>query len=125
MVQPCLTEEDVNAAFESSEEHIVGIFKHSPRCPISLAQWEEFIQLAEKLPEVKWYYVDVIGNRSISNFIAQQTQVKHESPQLLLIHRRKVFWHASHFQITQHAVRKALQQYQAESLTPGNTPSSG
>jgi bacillithiol system protein YtxJ len=62
------------------------IFKHSTRCPISSMAKRRFELDWEGLPEnLPLYYLDLIKYRDISNQIAQDFHVHHESPQLLLI----------------------------------------
>ena len=62
------------------------IFKHSTRCSISMMAKRRFELDWDSLPEeLPLYFLDLIQYRDISNQIAQQFQVHHESPQLLLI----------------------------------------
>ncbi len=62
------------------------IFKHSTRCSISMMAKRRFELDWDQLPEsVPLYFLDLIKFREISNQIAQDFQVHHESPQLLLI----------------------------------------
>ncbi|MFI5160552.1 MAG: bacillithiol system redox-active protein YtxJ [Sphingobacteriales bacterium] len=62
------------------------IFKHSIRCSISLMAKRRLEMDKDHLPEeLPLYFLDLIRNREISNQIAEQFQVHHESPQLLVI----------------------------------------
>jgi bacillithiol system protein YtxJ len=62
------------------------IFKHSTRCSISLMAKRRFELDWDNLPEnVTLYFLDLIKYRDISNLVAQEFQVYHQSPQLLLI----------------------------------------
>lgn len=62
------------------------IFKHSTRCSISLMAKRRFELDWENLPtDVSLYFLDLIKYREISNQIAEDFQVHHQSPQLLLI----------------------------------------
>ena len=62
------------------------IFKHSTRCSISLMAKRRFEMDWESLPDnVPVYFLDLIKHRDISNQIAEDFQVYHQSPQLLLI----------------------------------------
>ena len=65
--------------------------KHSLTCPISRAAFGECEKFAADHP--------------LSNYIAETTGVKHESPQALLFENGKVVWHASHWAITYDALR--------------------
>jgi bacillithiol system protein YtxJ len=73
------------------------IFKHSTRCSISRA--------AQNRLEQKWnfaadelspYYLDLLQYRPLSNQIAEQFGVRHESPQVLLIINGKCVYDNSH-----------------------------
>jgi len=84
----------------SSETPIV-IFKHSTRCSISSSalsrierSWDE-----GEMKTVKPYYLDLISYRDISNQIASEFDVVHESPQLLLIKDGKCSYTSSHMGI--------------------------
>ncbi len=73
------------------------IFKHSTRCGISRMvkkQFENDYDFSENAFDL--YYLDLISYRDISNEIAQQFQVLHESPQLLVIKNGVVVAHHSH-----------------------------
>ena len=62
------------------------IFKHSTRCSISLMAKKRLELDRENLPEnISLYFLDLIRYRDLSAQIAQDFQVHHESPQLLLI----------------------------------------
>ncbi|UKM64391.1 bacillithiol system redox-active protein YtxJ [Flavobacteriaceae bacterium GSB9] len=73
------------------------IFKHSTRCGISRMvkkQFEGDYKFSEN--EADLYYLDLISYRDISNDIANKFQVRHESPQLLVIKNGTVTVHDSH-----------------------------
>jgi bacillithiol system protein YtxJ len=62
------------------------IFKHSTRCSISMMAKRKFELDWTDLPEdISLYFLDLIKYRDLSNQIAHDFQVHHESPQLLLI----------------------------------------
>ena len=52
--------------------------------------------------------VVVQERRGLSNAIEQRLRIRHETPQLLLIRNGRVVWHASHWGITDTAMRRAL-----------------
>ncbi|HYF50201.1 MAG TPA: bacillithiol system redox-active protein YtxJ [Planctomycetota bacterium] len=96
---------------QSEDSGALLVFKLSPICPTSHAAEAEFRRFAESLPDskdLKLVSVDVIGQRPISQRIARDTGVRHESPQALLISRRNVRWHASHGGITEDSLTAAL-----------------
>jgi len=84
------------------------IFKHSTRCSISTMaksrlerNWEEDINLAP-------YYLDLLNHREISDKIAMQFNVVHQSPQVLLIRKEKCEYHSSHNEISFSEIKKKI-----------------
>ena len=84
------------------------LFEHGPRCPISREEHEEKARFAEEHPDTPVHLVDVIGDRSLSCFIAERMSVKHEPPQVIVLKDGRVVWHASHCVATAAAVVEAL-----------------
>lgn len=73
------------------------IFKHSTRCSISMMAKRRFELDWESLPEeISLYFLDLIRYRELSNKIAADFQVYHESPQLLLIKNGECILDQSH-----------------------------
>ncbi len=80
------------------EKKTIAIFKHSTRCGISrmvLSNFEKSFDL-EKDGNYKLYFLDLLANRDISNEVAVRFDVRHESPQLIILKNRKVVHHSSH-----------------------------
>ena len=88
--------------WENSGEKPVVVFKHSTTCPVSANALSEFeAYLADKPNEAADYVlVKVIESRPISNRIAEDTGVKHESPQIIWIADKAKQWTASHWSVT-------------------------
>lgn len=87
---------DQLSEIEASEKPVI-IFKHSTRCGIStmvLRKFERNFTIDDN--QLKMYFLDLIAYRSISNKIAGDYDVRHESPQLLLIKNGKAIAHNSH-----------------------------
>ena len=84
------------------------IFKHSTTCPISAAAKEEMDLVAG----VPIYLVVVQEQRGLSDEIAQQFQIQHESPQAIVIVDGEVQEVLNHSAITKEAI---------EALLPENT----
>jgi bacillithiol system protein YtxJ len=62
------------------------IFKHNTTCPISKSMRSQFEQEAEGIPNVaSVYMLDLLAYRDLSDAVAEQFGVPHESPQLLVI----------------------------------------
>ena len=75
------------------------IFKHSTRCSISSMAKHRLEKVATP-GEIDFYYLDLIKNRNISQKIAEEFDVSHESPQVLLIKNGKCVYDESHSGIT-------------------------
>lgn len=104
------TSEELDHWFKRSEEGEVLFFKHSTACPISAAAFDvlkSFLK-TEQPKQVDVAMVHVIENRDISNKIAEHYNIKHESPQVLLIQKGQVLWHTSHWDITQDTLIQAV-----------------
>lgn len=91
-----------------SEIQPVLIFKHSTRCSISrfaLKQFENEFDLQDKIAP---YFLDLLNHRDISNEIAIQFNVQHQSPQILLLKNRAVVYDTSHENIDATELKKYL-----------------
>ncbi len=98
--------------FTQRAEKAELIFKHSLTCPISMAAYEELEKyLAHPSSKVNYYLVVVQTARDVSNKVAADLAVEHESPQAILLHNGKVLWHASHRAITAPALTQAINTY--------------
>lgn len=76
------------------------IFKHSTRCIISkmvLSQFEE--NMGAIPPQANLLFLDLLSHREISNAIATQLKVHHESPQVVVIKNGQAVFHESHHSI--------------------------
>lgn len=104
---------DSESVFSTSlfSNHIKSLFffKHSTRCSISLMAKRSFeggYQFSEE--QVVPYFLDLLNFCSLSNKLATDFGVSHESPQLLLVKDGKCIYHASHSDIDADALIKYL-----------------
>lgn len=86
----------LDAALADSESRTVVFFKHSTRCPISSMALKMFERGYNYGDNVTAYYLDLIAFRSLSNRLANELHVPHESPQMIVVKHRKAVYHASH-----------------------------
>ena len=84
------------------------LFKHSLICPVSGRAFAEYEAFVEAHPDVPTGWIDVIGQRPWSQWVAAETGVEHQSPQALLIKGGEVVWNDSHLAITKEALEAAL-----------------
>lgn len=76
------------------------IFKHSTRCAVSSMAKRNIALDADAIPaNVDAYYLDLIRYRTLSNEVARIWEVRHESPQVLLVQGSTCLYHASHGEI--------------------------
>lgn len=85
----------LDAIVEESKTQPVVIFKHSIRCSISTMA-KGRLERSEEPQGVKFYYLDLINHRDISNKVAELFSVHHESPQILLIKNSECTYEESH-----------------------------
>ena len=86
---------------DRSQEVPCLIFKHSTTCPISsMAKYrlEGSWDFADS--DIEVYFLDLLRYRSISNQIAEDFQVHHQSPQIIFIDKGEVQLDASHLDIS-------------------------
>lgn len=104
------TIEEWNSTFEDSASRPVVVFKHSTTCPVSANALKEFNNYLEDKPreDVDYVLVKVIESRPVSNQIAEDTSVKHESPQIMLIDKKEKVWTTSHWSVTKAHITAVL-----------------
>ncbi len=101
--------EELEQVWEKSQQKPVLLFKHSTTCPISAGAFEQYQSFLESSDDnLDGYIVKVIESKDISNQIAAETNVKHESPQIFLIKNKEVLWHTSHSKITADSITREL-----------------
>ncbi|GAJ99425.1 MULTISPECIES: bacillithiol system redox-active protein YtxJ [Geomicrobium] len=97
-MQQVTTEQEIEQAFVQHEK--VFVFKNSTTCPISEAAFEELKAFDEANDTgIPVYYLHVQDSRSLSNWVADEWSIKHESPQALLLKEFDVVWSKSHYDI--------------------------
>ncbi|HHB78717.1 MAG TPA: bacillithiol system redox-active protein YtxJ [Saprospiraceae bacterium] len=82
------------------------IFKHSFRCSISAAI-KNRLEKGQLQDHFKVFMIDVVESRPTSLYLAEKANVVHQSPQVLLFRNGYCYFHASHFDITQHTILAA------------------
>ncbi len=86
---------------EHSQQETIIIFKHSSACPISAAAYHRLEKgVHEKTLAMPIYLVVVQDNRTVSNDIAKVLDVKHESPQCIIVENGEVILVLNHHRIT-------------------------
>jgi bacillithiol system protein YtxJ len=77
------------------------IFKHSSRCGISAQAMDRLFDESQLLAaEMDLYFLDLIPYREISQLVSDSFNVRHQSPQVVVVQAGTAFYHASHFSIS-------------------------
>lgn len=79
------------------------IFKHSTRCSIS-SMAKSRLERGTAPENIDFYYLDLIKHRNISQKVAEDFDVSHESPQILMIKNGKCIYDESHSGITMNEI---------------------
>ncbi|HEX6629598.1 MAG TPA: bacillithiol system redox-active protein YtxJ [Gemmatimonadaceae bacterium] len=99
------TPEELDHAFQAP---VALLYKHSETCPISAMALREVAHVATAYPELPVFVVDVQAQRGLARGIAARLDIRHESPQAILLRAGEPVWHASHFRVTAQAVDEQL-----------------
>lgn len=92
------SQEQLDDILALSQAKNVYIFKHSSRCGISSVVLNRFEKQVKEKNET-YFHVHIQGNRSLSDRIAEELKIRHESPQLIVLKNAKVLAHGSHYDI--------------------------
>ncbi len=101
--------EQIDEIKKLSEDKPVVIFKHSTRCGVShMAQHQLERDWNFQPEELDFFYLDLIRHRPVSNAVAETFEVRHQSPQILIIKNGEVAFHTSHHRIGVEIIRKQI-----------------
>ncbi len=116
-----LTEGEVNEVLAASAAQPVLVFKHSTECPVSGGAYRrvrDWLKTeGDEAPPV--FLVKVIERRPVSKLIEKRVEVKHESPQIILLVDQAAVWDTSHEDVTAEAIEEAL-----DKVEPDDAPQS-
>ena len=103
------TKSAVDEAVRKSENKPQMIYKHSGRCSVCVFAKSNLERNIEEISEAADVnFVDVIASREVSNYIAEKLDVRHESPQAILLKHGEVIWHNSHGSVKSAGILEAL-----------------
>lgn len=116
-VKELYKQEEWDEVLERSQDHPVLILKHSTTCATSARAYREFMAFvgsnaSDPAQKMEYRIVKVIESRTLSRRIAEETEVHHESPQVLLLDCGQVIQHTSHGKVT----RKRMLQWAQNSF---------
>jgi bacillithiol system protein YtxJ len=107
------TIEEWKKLVEASREKPLFVFKHSTTCPVSANAWQEYQSYLKDNPNPKMTFtsVKVIESRQVSNQIAEDLDIRHQSPQVILIKNKKGIWNTSHWNINKGKITEVLNDW--------------
>lgn len=101
--------EQAKELINSSTEKPILFFKHSTRCSIS--------NMAKDRLERKWdiddsklapVHLDLLNHRDVSNFLATELNIEHQSPQVILVKNKAATYSETHSMINVDDISKAI-----------------
>jgi bacillithiol system protein YtxJ len=104
---PLTTPAQLQTIKEKSRETPQIIFKHSTRCSVSSMVLGR-LERSSAPVNSDFYYLDLIAHRDISNQLAADFQVHHESPQILLIKGGECIYDESHMSISMDEIEQQV-----------------
>ncbi|MEC0090088.1 bacillithiol system redox-active protein YtxJ [Paenibacillus macquariensis] len=102
--------EQLNDALGASHDRPLFLFKHSTRCPISAAAYQQVTSYLEDEPNesIDYRMIYVVEDRPVSLEAAELIGIQHASPQVILVSGGNPIWNTSHSYITSHALKDEL-----------------
>ena len=95
---------------DDSFQKPIVLFKHSTTCGISAGAKYRLQEPWDFKEEIDFYYLDLLSFREISNKIAEQFGVTHQSPQIIIIAMGEVTFHTSHHNINFEKLKAAVNE---------------
>lgn len=106
---PLETSDQWEALLTASAHRPQIVFKHSTRCSVSkVAQTR--LEGSSLPANADYHFLDLIRYREISNRVAADLNVMHESPQVLLIRNGVCVYNESHLGITAREIAEELKE---------------
>ena len=84
------------------------LYKHSTNCGVSLSVKNEVEQFVADHPDIPVYVIDVVAQHPLSREVADRLNIRHESPQAIVIQNTRAVWNTSHFDITVDSLAAAV-----------------
>ena len=101
------TEEALQEIKNRSAEKPQVIFKHSTKCSIS-SMAKSRLERATAPDGIEFNYLDLIAHRNVSSKIAEEFNIEHASPQVLIIKDGACIYDESHNAINMDKIVEAV-----------------
>jgi bacillithiol system protein YtxJ len=95
---------------EIKNQDLAVLFKHSPTCGVSWAAESQVKKFIAGNPDIPVYTISVRQDRDLSRRIAEETRIRHESPQVIVFRRGVPVANASHQDVTVDFLSQAVRQ---------------
>ena len=106
---PLEEEKQLDEIISNSNKIPQVIFKHSTRCSVS-SMAKNRLDKNNAPNGSNFYFLDLIKHRNLSNKISDYFEVRHQSPQVLVIINAKCVYNESHSGITFDEIEVAIMQ---------------
>lgn len=102
---------DLDKALEKSNHEPIIIFIHSDSCPVSDEAYGEVLNFEKKV-EVPIYLIIVQDSSNESKLVEQILEVKHESPQIILINESHAKLTLNHEDVTEDNLFEMMMKFE-------------
>lgn len=75
------------------------LYKYSPSCAVSAVAATQIDRFADEHPDTPVYKLDVVARKDLALVVADRLDVRHQSPQVILMRNGRPVWQASHYGI--------------------------
>jgi len=99
---------DQTALAAAIEQPKFLLFKHSFRCGISGAAGQQYDRFVDQNPDFPTGWIDVVEQKLLSNWIAEHSGLRHQSPQAILFADGDIVWSTTHHSITDDSLQTAV-----------------
>lgn len=92
---PLQSESQLQEIILKSKDNPQVIFKHSTRCGVS-SMIKNRLEKSEQPENLEFHYLDLIKFRNLSNQISRDFNIRHESPQVIVVKDGKPVYEENH-----------------------------
>lgn len=102
----------IDEYFNKSDNETVVFYKHSSKCGLCHMIRDDFNRQWNSSQEnVVLVFIEVNENRSLSNYLAKRTAIRHHSPQVIVVKNNEVIYAETHGNIKIPAIEHALKSH--------------
>ncbi|MBP6183532.1 MAG: bacillithiol system redox-active protein YtxJ [Saprospiraceae bacterium] len=89
------------------------LFKHSYRCNLSSLVLDRLdFPLLQSVNQ--YWIIDVNQHRALSDLVSQSLNIRHESPQALIVYKGECIWDEDHLDILPSDIAEVMMHYREE-----------